>query len=200
LGHQLRRPELRPGDMGRTMTVNAGGLWWRDLPRSAQFYVSAVILFGAVVFLQFWPESIPRPTLFTALLVIGCVMSTWKVTLPIELSSGSTLSVSYAADLMALLLLGPRLAMIIAVTGVVAQCTVHVKQRYPVYRTVFSAGAEAITMGATALAYERLGGSMGAVVFLELAKPLVGAIGTYFCVNTGLVAAAIGLSTHRSVW
>jgi signal transduction histidine kinase/ActR/RegA family two-component response regulator len=182
------------------VTVNAGGLSWRDLPRSAQFYASAVILSGAVVFLQFWPDSIPRPALFAALLVIGCVMSTWKVTLPIELSSGSTLSVSYAADLMALLLLGPRLAMIIAVTGVVAQCTVHVKQRYPLYRTVFSAAAEALTMGATAVAYESLGGSMGSVVFLELAKPLVGAIGTYFCVNTGLVAAAIGLSTGRSVW
>jgi signal transduction histidine kinase/CheY-like chemotaxis protein len=182
------------------VTVNAGGLAWRGLPRSAQFYASAVILSGAVVFLQFWPVSIPRPALFAALLVIGCVMSTWKVTLPIALSSGSTLSVSYAADLMALLLLGPRLAMIIAVTGVIAQCTVHVKQRYPLYRTVFSAAAEALTMGATALVYERLGGSMGAIAFLELAKPLVGAIGTYFCVNTGLVAAAIGLSTGRSVW
>ena len=127
-------------------------------------------------------------------------MSTWKVTLPIELSSGSTLSVSYAADLMALLLLGPRLAMIIAIAGVIAQCTVHVKQRYPLYRTVFSASAEALTMGATAMAYQAFGGSIGSVDFLELAKPLVGAIGTYFCVNTGLVAAAIGLSTQRSVW
>jgi signal transduction histidine kinase/ActR/RegA family two-component response regulator len=108
--------------------------------------------------------------------------------------------VSYAADLMALLLLGPRLAMVIAVIGVVAQCTVHVRQRYPVYRTVFSAAAEAITMGATAFVYQSLGGSMGSANFLELAKPLVGAIGTYFCVNTGLVAAAIALSTHRSVW
>jgi signal transduction histidine kinase/ActR/RegA family two-component response regulator len=182
------------------VTVNAGGLSWRQLPRTAQLYASAVIVSGAAVFLHFWPDSLPRPELFAALLVIGCVMSTWKVTLPIELSSGSTLSVSYAADLMALLLLGPRLAMIIAVAGVIAQCTVHVRQRYPVYRTVFSAAAEAITMGATSLVYQSLGGSMGSAVFLELAKPLVGAIGTYFCVNTGLVAAAIGLSTHRSVW
>jgi signal transduction histidine kinase/ActR/RegA family two-component response regulator len=182
------------------VTAHAGGLSWRELPRAAQVYASLVILAGAAVFLQFWPDSIPKPVLFATLLVIGCVMSTWKVTLPIELSSGSTLSVSYAADLMALLLLGPRLAMVIAVAGVIAQCTVHVKQRYPLYRTVFSASAEALTMGATALMYETLGGSIGAVAFLDLAKPLVGAIATYFCVNTGLVAAAIGLSTHRSVW
>jgi signal transduction histidine kinase/CheY-like chemotaxis protein len=182
------------------VTAHAGGLSWRELPRAAQLYASLVILAGAAVFLQFWPDSIPKPVLFATLLVIGCVMSTWKVTLPIELSSGSTLSVSYAADLMALLLLGPRLAMVIAVAGVIAQCTVHVKQRYPLYRTVFSAAAEALTMGATALMYETLGGSIGTVAFLDLAKPLVGAISTYFCVNTVLVAAAIGLSTHRSVW
>jgi signal transduction histidine kinase/ActR/RegA family two-component response regulator len=182
------------------VTPHAAGLSWRELPRTAQLYVATVIGLGAATFAAFFPHAVPRPALFFVLLALGCVTSTWKVTLPIGLSSGSTLSVSYAANLMALLLLGPRLAMIIAVTGVVAQCTVHVKQRYPLYRTVFSASAEAITMGATAVVYEGLGGSIGSVVFLELAKPLVGAFGTYFCVNTGLVAGAIGLSTGRRVW
>src|SRR6185295_1169281 len=128
MGHQLQRPQLRSGDLERTVTAHAGGLSWRELPRGAQLYAGLVMIAGAVVFQQFWPDSIPKPALFVALLVIGCVMSTWKVTLPIELSSGSTLSVSYAADLMALLLLGPRLAMVIAVAGVIAQYTVHVKQ------------------------------------------------------------------------
>ena len=182
------------------MTARAGGLSWRDLPRAAQLYVGIIIAGGTAAFASLFPHAVPRPALFFVLLVLGCVTSTWKVTLPIALSSGSTLSVSYAADLMALLLLGPNLAMIVAVAGVVAQCTFHVKQRYPVYRTVFSASAEAITMGATAVVYQGLGGSIGSVTFLELAKPLVGAIGTYFCVNTGLVAAAVGLSTERSVW
>jgi len=182
------------------VTAHAGGLSWRKLPRAAQLYVATVIAVGAATFAAFFPHAVPRPALFLVLLVLGCVTSTWKVTLPISLSSGSTLSVSYAADLMALLLLGPRLAMLIAVAGVVAQCSVHVKQPYPLYRTVFSASAEAITMGATAVVYEALGGSNGSVVFLELAKPLVGAFVTYFCVNTGLVAGAIGLSTHRAVW
>jgi signal transduction histidine kinase/ActR/RegA family two-component response regulator len=182
------------------VTPHAGGLSWHELPRAAQLYVAVIITVGTAAVAALFPHTVARPGLFLVLLVLGCVTSTWKVTLPIALSSGSTLSVSYAADLMALLLLGPRLAMIIAVAGVVAQCTVHVKQRYPLYRTVFSASAEAITMGATALVYEALGGSIGSVTFLELAKPLVGAIGTYFCVNTGLVAVAIGLSSGRPVW
>jgi signal transduction histidine kinase/ActR/RegA family two-component response regulator len=182
------------------MTAHAGGLSWHEQPGPAQIYVAVVIAIGAFAFATLFPHSIPRPALFVSLLVVACVTSIWKVTLPIALSSGSTLSVSYAADLMALLLLGPQQAAVIAVAGVVAQCTVNVRQEYPLYRTVFSAAAEAITMAATGFVYGWLGGSTGSLAFVTLAKPLVGAIATYFCVNTGLVAGAIGLSTSRSVW
>ena len=83
--------------------------------------------------------------------------------LPIPLASGSTLSVSYAANLMALLLLGPRVAVAVAAAGVLAQCTINVKQPYPIYRTVFSVAAEILTMAATGLAYRALGGTQGPV-------------------------------------
>ncbi|PYR18389.1 MAG: hypothetical protein DMF98_25715, partial [Acidobacteria bacterium] len=121
----------------------------------------------------------------------------------IPLLSGSTLSVSYAADLSALLLLGPRAAVLIAVAGVWTQCTFNVKHRYPLYRTVFSVCAESITMIATGAVYGWLGGSHGAFDESTLPKPLVGAIVTYFVLNTGLVATAVGLSMGRSpatVW
>ena len=63
-----------------------------------------------------------------------CLTSLWKLNLPIPLASGSTLSVSYAANLMALLLLGPRHALIIALAGVWTQCTFSIKQPYPWYQ------------------------------------------------------------------
>jgi signal transduction histidine kinase/CheY-like chemotaxis protein len=182
------------------VTASAEGLSWRRLPPAAQAYVGFVIGVGGFALLASVPDAVPRPGLFGALLLFACVSSVWKVTLPIALASGSTLSVSYAADLMSLLLLGPRQAVVIAVAGVVAQCTINVKQPYPLYRTVFSAGAEAITMAATGLIYERLGGTAGSPAFFAQARPLVGAISAYFCLNTGMVAAAIGLSTNRTVW
>src|SRR5258706_3940087 len=95
------------------------GLSWRDLRPPAQAYVAFVIGLGTFAFVVAFPHAVPRPALFAALLALACVTSVWKVTLPIALSSGSTLSVSYAADLMSLLLLGPRQAMVIAVAGVV---------------------------------------------------------------------------------
>src|SRR5439155_18959676 len=56
---------------------------------------------------------------------------------------------------------------------------------------------------ATGFVYQQLGGSHGTVDLATLPRPLVGAIVTYFVVNTGLVAGAIALSTGRTpleVW
>ena len=175
-------------------------LAWRSLVPAAQLYVAAVIAAGAVLFVMMFPTTFPQPTLFALLLVVACVTSTFKVTLPITVAGESTLSVSYAADLLTLLLLGPGPALVVAVAGAWAQCTLRIKGRYPVYRTVFSVSAEAITMTATGFAYGWLGGAQAPVDLDAVLKPLVGAIATYFVCNTGLVATAIALSTRQKVW
>ena len=173
---------------------------WRALPRLAQAYVSVVIVAGAWTAAASFPRTWPDPTLFAALLCCSCMTSAWKVTLPIPLASRATLSVSYAADLMALLLLGPRPAVLVAIAGTFTQCTVNARRSDPWYRTVFSMAAEALTMAATGLVYVGLGGRAGSLAFATLSKPLVGAISTYFFLNTGLVAGAIAMSMRQSAW
>jgi signal transduction histidine kinase/CheY-like chemotaxis protein len=180
--------------------VAGHGLAWRNLPRVSQLYVALVIVAGIWAFTEFVPLSFPQPLLFLTLFVAGCLTSMWKVNLPIPLASGSTLSVSYAADLMTLLLLGPEAAMVVAVAGAWLQCTVRVKRPYPAYRTVFSMAAEAITMGATGVAYIWFGGVLSPSEFPQLARPLVATIATYFVVNTGLIAGAIASTSERSWW
>ena len=174
-------------------------LTWRSLPTSTRLYLAAVIIGGVSTFAAFFPRTFPEPVLFSVLVGLTCVTSVWKVNLPISLASGSTLSVSYAANLMALLLLGPSHAVTIAVAGAWTQCTFKVKRRYPLYRTIFSTAAEALTMVATGAVYIWLGGRIRPVASFDLAGPLVGAIATYFFVNTGLVAGAIALSTGQRV-
>jgi len=179
------------------------GQSWGQLSRAAQVYVVAVIAAGAYSIVAFLPLSFPRPFLFAFLLITSCLTSVWKVNLPIPLASGSTLSVSYAADLMTLLLLGPRAAVLVAAAGVWTQCTVKIKRPYPLYRTIFSIAAEALTMAVTGVLYGWLGGPSAPVDWSSLARPLVGTIGTYFVVNTGLIAAAIALTSQRTfvqVW
>ena len=173
---------------------------WHELPFVAQIYIVLVMIGGGYVMTQTLPLTFPQPVLFVSLLVAGCLTSVWKVTLPIPLTSGSTLSVSYAADLMALLLLGPAPAIVIAVAGVLAQCTIKVRAPYPVYRTLFSMAAEALTMWATGLVYVAMNGPFTPVDFAGLPRPLIGAIAAYFIVNTGLVAGAIAATTARTWW
>jgi signal transduction histidine kinase/ActR/RegA family two-component response regulator len=172
----------------------------KRLPPIAQLYVALVMFAGSATMVAVFPRTFPDPGMFFFLLLAACLTSAWKVNLPIPLASSSTLSVSYAANLMALLLLGPRAAVLVAVAGVWTQCTVNVRRRYPVYRTIFSMAAEVITMTLTGVVYQSLGGTTGPFDVQSLMKPLVGAIATYFSLNTGLVAVAIGVSTGRSVW
>lgn len=183
------------------MTITSDSeLRWSALPPAARFYVSVVMAAGLAGILVVAPRAFPNPALFLFLLLTVCVTSAWKVNLPIGLTSGATLSVSYAADLMALLLLGPRAAVLIAAVGVWAQCSINVRRRYPVYRTAFSVSAEIVTMAATGLVYEALGGTVGPFDVPSLLKPIVGAIAAYFVLNTALVATAIALSIGRSAW
>src|SRR3954447_5000087 len=171
---------------------------WNALPSGAQMYVAVVTLAGIVLLARFFPTTCSRPWMLASLIAFSCLTSLWKVTLPLALTSGSTLSVSYAADLMALLLLGPNHAMVVAVAGAWTQCTFRVKEPYPWYRTAFSIAAEAITIQATGVVYGALADTSILMPLGILARGLVAAIATYFLVNTGLVAGAIGLSSRRS--
>jgi len=182
------------------MSASADNTQWAAQPAAAKRYVAVVTAAGVAVLGAALPFALTRPALFVGLLATSCITSSWKVNLPIPLANGSTLSVSYAANLMALALLGPGPAIVIAVAGAWTQCTYRVRTRYPLYRTAFSAASEAVTMAATGAVYTRSGGPIGAVEFTALAAPLVAAIATYFVVNTGLVAAAIALSTRRNAW
>ena len=171
---------------------------WRALPLPAQVYVTLVVALGTIWLATSVPTGLADPVMFFSLALFACVTSVWKVNLPIAVANGSTLSVSYAANLTSLLLLGPQAAALIAVAGAVTQCRYKAKAEYPLYRTIFSAAAAAITMSATGAVYTLLGGTTPPTIALAVAKPLVGAIGIYFLVNTSLVAGAIALSSNRS--
>ena len=96
-----------------TGAPDGDGLRWRSLAPASQLYVTCVIAVAAIWAAARFPVTVPNPILFITLLAVSCVTSVWKVTLPLPAGGDSTLSVSYAANLAALLLLGPRLAMVV---------------------------------------------------------------------------------------
>src|SRR5665213_4498826 len=108
-----------------------------DLPIAARVYVSAVLAAGSIVLVVFLPHAIAHPLLFATLLLCSSVASALKVSLPLA-SSGSTMSVSYAVDFAALLLLGADATMFVAAASAWSQCTFRTKSRSEPYRTLFS--------------------------------------------------------------
>jgi len=172
----------------------------KDLPFAARLYVGAVLAAGAVVLALFAPHTIANPVVFLTLLVCSSLASALKVTLPLA-SSSSTMSVSYAVDFAALLLLGANETMLVAAVSTWAQCTFRTQVRSTPYRTLFSMASLVLTVKAAGVAYTWLGGPPPGQSFtmLTIAKPLVAAATTYFIGNTLLIATAISLSTQQPI-
>ncbi len=174
----------------------------KELPLPARLYVGAVIGLGALLLILYlpMPDEFVRPVWFVVLLALSSVTSAFKVNLPLD-KSGSTMSVSYAVDFLALLLLGPHQTMLVAAVSAWSQCTFRMTEKNPLYRTLFSVASLTITVQVAGLAFLLLGGVAGNLTLgLMTAKPLVGTAVTYFLVNTALVASAIALSTRQSAW
>ena len=139
-----------------------------------------------------------RPGLFAALLLLSVVTSALKVDMPLGVGS-SCISLSYAVDFTALLLLGPAPTMLIAVSSAWSQCTFRMNERNPAYKTLFSMATLAVSVAAAGATYTSLGGTYGTLPAASL-QPLMAAAMTYFLVNSLAVAAAFGLSARRSVY
>src|SRR5260221_14555949 len=122
-----------------------------DLPIAARLYVLAVLAAGVAVLAAFTPHSIADPGLFVALLLFSSFASALKVSLPLT-KSGSTMSVSYAVDFAALLLLGADETMLVAAVSAWAQCTFRTQVRSSPHRTLFSMASLVLTVKAAGLA------------------------------------------------
>src|SRR5215468_1487776 len=98
----------------------------KTLPVAARIYVGSVIGIGAALMAIYFPvHTLLTPgrfSVFLLLLLLSAITSIFKVNLPLA-RSGSTMSVSYAVDFAALLLLGADQAMIIAAISGWSQCT-----------------------------------------------------------------------------
>src|SRR6186713_2865938 len=173
----------------------------RALPIPARLYVSSVILIGAGLLVSLGPRAtFADPVLFLVLLLASALTSAFKVSLPLA-RGASTMSVSYAVDFAALLLLGPHETMFVAVTSAWVQCTFRMETKNPLYRTAFSMACLAITVQAAGYAYVLSGGVPGtlASTVAGVARPLAAAATTYFLFNTFSIAIAIALTSRQSL-
>ena len=171
----------------------------KNLPIPARLYVMTVVAAGAALLVARFPVGgLDAPVPFIVLAVLSALTAVFKISLPLARSE-STLSVSYAVDFAALLLLGANQTMLISATTAWSQCTFNTKTRTPLHRTLFSMACLVIAVQAAGLVYRALGGTPGEPAVTTLLRSVVPMVLVYFFVNTGLVATAIALSTRQRV-
>jgi diguanylate cyclase (GGDEF)-like protein len=171
------------------------------LPAAARVYVIAVMALGGLSFgWTLTTLSVGRPAPFLALLLLACIGSIFKFSVPLPRAMALTpltMSLSFTVNFAALLLLGPENAALIVVIAAWSQCTFNVKTRNPWFRTLFNMAALALTMRVTELVFVGLGGTYGAWSLPNEVLAIVGAAAAYYLVNSGLVAGAVALSSGQ---
>jgi len=162
-------------------------------------YVTAVALLGLGL-LMWGIQRAPfeYPLLLAALLVGSMTTSVLKIHLPLA-SGQATLSLSYFTDFLALVLLGPHEAMLVAGASAATQCIALRRGRFSLRQTVFSSATLIITVQAAGLAAELWGGFHLTSSFGALARPAIVSATTFFLTNSWLVAGAVALSHGRPV-
>ena len=170
----------------------------RTLPRAAQLFVVAVLLTGGILLvLSLRVATFDRVPLLV-LVVTAMLCARLKLRLPTT-KNHSTMSVASAVVFTSLLLLGPHPTMVVAVAGAWCQSTFGTRRPNPLYRTFFNIASLLLAVQAFGLVYRLAGGTVGHVVWPDIATPIGAATLAYFLVNVGTVAVAVALSARERI-
>ena len=136
---------------------------WAALPPRLRWLTAGAVA-AAAVRLAFGTTpavSVATMAWFFGLLLVSSISATFKVRLPLT-GGGSTMSLSYAVDFAALLLVGPDLACVAAALSTWSQTTFRVRRRNPPHQVLFSMAAVVLATAAAGAAYHGLGGALDA--------------------------------------
>ena len=173
-----------------------------SLPWAAQLYVCATIAAGILCLAQVLPHvNVSAPGWLAAVLAVGLATSTVHLPLPL-LHGRSSMSVSHAIVLLAMMTLGTAAAVLVVVATTLVQSTVRTRLASRPHRTLFNVGSLALTVTLAGSTFSVLQQEQGGWID-TLGGPLACAELVYFVVNTLLVATAVALTTRQplvQVW
>ena len=168
------------------------------LPMAAQLYVVAVSILGAVSLATSLGAFRTNDwRLFIGLLGLTIMTSAIKIELPLG-RGASNLSLAHVVNFWSLLALGAMPTVWVAAVSAAAQCTIRTHRSNPPHRVIFSIATLTLTISVVSLPLQwALGSNPTGMINLLRAIAVVAPL--YFLINTGLVAAAVALSTHQNV-
>jgi diguanylate cyclase (GGDEF)-like protein/PAS domain S-box-containing protein len=166
------------------------------LPLPARLYVVAAVTVGAIWLLRFsGVPALDRLPEFVTLAVASILTAAFKLQLP-DSKHRTTMPPAFVINFMAMLVFGPGPTLLIATIGGVTSSTIGAHRRNPVHRALFRIACLVITVRATGLVFELLGGTAHAGQLLD-PLPFAAAFLTYFVVNSGLAALDVAFTTGQ---
>jgi diguanylate cyclase (GGDEF)-like protein len=191
-----------PVDLPRFSNAPRQNGAFRDLPPSLKIYSVTLLVLGAVVLAHaVWRPPQHDLALYLGLLVTSTVAAAVKVVLPLT-QGGSTLSLSYVVNFIALLLLGPSGTVPIAIASAWSQCTFKMRAPNPWHQTVFSMACLGVTVWAAGWVHQLMLALAPASPLAQVAAAMLAAT-VYFLLNSMFVAAAIALRNGQhliAIW
>jgi diguanylate cyclase (GGDEF)-like protein/putative nucleotidyltransferase with HDIG domain len=165
-----------------------------QLPLPAKRFVKAVVATGAaLLLLHLLTLNFSQPLLFLALM--GLSMAAGRMTVALPFTVGvSTMSVAYAIDFLAMLLIGPNATIYIAAGGAFSQCQLN-WPRKPLHETLFNMAILVVTVQVAGSVFTLM--QTPHATGLAAARPLVGAALAYFFVYTFLAARVVTLPANQ---
>src|SRR5512138_314042 len=171
----------------------------KTLPRAAQLFVLAVVLSGGILLVvSVRLANFDHAPLLIALLLSAMITGRFKLRVPTT-KNRSTMSVSSGVVFTSLLLLGPHPTMVVALAAAWCQSTFGTRNPNRFYQTLFNISSLLLAVQTFGLVYALTGGTVGRIVWPDVATPLGAAVAAYFLVNVGAVAIVVALSARERI-
>ena len=158
-------------------------------------YIASTIALGTgLIFRSLWLWRSDQPWFYTGFLMAAVLTSAMKVSLP---GIKGTISVGYVFVLFSITRFSLSETTVLAVAACLAQCLWRPKQQVKVVEISFTVATVAVAVWLSYVLYHGFSGAKPSEVVSILLLFLSTAV--YFFLSTVLIAAAIGLTTRRSI-
>ncbi|MEW9082371.1 HD-GYP domain-containing protein [Caldanaerobacter subterraneus] len=172
------------------------------LNKRVKVYISIVIALG-LSFLIYSMLKISKDTIPN--IILFGLFAALAESMPIYVTKEIAVSVGFAIDLMALLILGPYEAAIVATIGVLFQFGRYPDGKirhvfnFPYYKTLFNTSELALSVGIAGLVFQYLGGFPGTYIYPQHLFAAILAAVIYYILNAFIVAELVALLINKSL-
>ena len=167
------------------------------MPLKIKVYIGVVVGLAIALFI-YLVSSLPLSSDMWPVLIFFVVISTMAEFLPVDLPTSGSVTIGFPIDFVVILVYGPATAMFITVFGAIVGELMQRKITW--YKILFNASQYALSAGLAGIAYQKLGGVVGAVNLTNYIIPAIACALVYYLVNSNLFIMVIHLAEGVSIW